>query len=40
MAKSTKKRIKSERGVKKVSAGRSAVGIRNLDIINKIAYEG
>ena len=39
MAKSTKKRVKSERGVKKVSAVRSAVGVRNIEIISKIAYE-
>jgi hypothetical protein len=39
MAKSSKKRLKSARGVKKVSAKRSIVGVRNLAIINKIAYE-
>lgn len=39
MAKSNKKRVKSERGVKKVSAKRSLVGVRNLEIISKIAYE-
>jgi len=39
MAKSSKKRVENGRGVKKVSAKRSIVGVRNLEIINKIAYE-
>lgn len=40
MAKSSKKRVETGRGVKKVSAKRSVVGVRNLAIINKITYEG
>lgn len=39
MAKSVKKRLKNVKGVKKVSADRAAVGVRNLQIISKIAYE-
>lgn len=39
MAKSSKKRVENGRGVKKVSAKRSVVGVRNLAIINKITYE-
>ena len=39
MAKSSKKRVENGRGVKKVSAKRSVVGIRNLNIINKLVYE-
>jgi hypothetical protein len=39
MAKSAKKRVENGRGVKKVSAKRSLVGVRNLEVVNKIAYE-
>lgn len=39
MAKSSKKRLKSSNGVKRVSKDRVAVGARNLEIVSKIAYE-
>lgn len=39
MAKSIKKRLKNNKGVKRVSADRAAVGVRNLEIVSKIAYE-
>jgi hypothetical protein len=39
MAKSLKKRLKNAKGVKKVSADRAVVGVRNLEIVSKIAYE-
>jgi hypothetical protein len=39
MAKSSKKRLKSSNGVKHVSKSRAAVGVRNLEIVSKIAYE-
>jgi hypothetical protein len=39
MAKSIKKRLKSVKGIKRVSADRAVVGVRNLELISKIAYE-
>ena len=39
MAKSIKKRLKNANGVKKVSKDRAVVGVRNLEIVSKIAYE-
>jgi hypothetical protein len=39
MAKSIKKRLKSGKGIKRVSADRTVVGVRNLELISKIAYE-
>ena len=39
MAKSIKKRLKSGKGIKRVSADRAVVGVRNLELISKIAYE-
>jgi len=39
MAKSIKKRLKNVKGVKKVSADRAVVGVRNLEIVSKISYE-
>ena len=39
MAKSIKKRLKSGKGIKRVSANRAVVGVRNLELISKIAYE-
>jgi hypothetical protein len=39
MAKSIKKRLKNANGVKKVSKDRIVVGVRNLEIVSKIAYE-
>jgi hypothetical protein len=39
VAKSSKKRLLNSKGVKRVSKDRVAVGVRNLEIISKIAYE-
>jgi hypothetical protein len=39
MAKSIKKRLKSGKGIKRVSADRAIIGARNLELISKIAYE-
>jgi hypothetical protein len=39
VAKSAKKRVVNSRGVKRVSKDRAAVGVRNLEIVSKIAYE-
>jgi len=37
MAKSQKKRLNNGRGVKRVSADRATVGIRNFEIINRLS---
>jgi hypothetical protein len=39
MAKSAKKRGVTQRGVKRVSADRAAVGMRNFQLINKLSNE-
>jgi len=39
MAKSAKKRVANSKGIKRVSKDRVAVGVRNLEIVSKIAYE-
>jgi len=39
MAKSAKKRVVNSKGIKRVSKDRVAVGVRNLDIVSKLAYE-
>ena len=39
MAKSIKERLKSGKGIKRVSADRAIIGARNLELISKIAYE-
>jgi len=39
MAKSAKKRGVNQRGVKRVSADRVVVGIRNFQLINKLTNE-
>lgn len=36
MAKSSKKRINNTKGVKRVSADRTTVGVRNFEIINRL----
>jgi hypothetical protein len=37
MAKSAKKRVVNSNGVKRVSKDRIAVGVRNLDIVNRLS---
>ena len=39
MAKSQKKRGSSTKGVKRVSADRATVGVRNFEIINRLGNE-
>ena len=39
MAKSQKKRVTNTKGVKRVSADRATVGVRNFEIINRLGNE-